>query len=76
MGADDIADRVAEVTAPALVLHGAADVPIPPAAGAALAAALPAAEPVRLLDGVAHTPPVTHPAATAELIAAFLRRWA
>ncbi|GAA3572991.1 hypothetical protein GCM10022222_66560 [Amycolatopsis ultiminotia] len=50
MGADSVADRLAEITAPALVVHGTADLPIPPEAGTALAAGLPAAEPVRLLD--------------------------
>jgi 3-oxoadipate enol-lactonase len=72
MGVDNIAGRLAEITAPALVVHGAADLPIPPAAGAELAAALPGAGPMRLLDGVAHTPPVTHAARTARLIADFL----
>ncbi|UQS26758.1 alpha/beta hydrolase [Amycolatopsis thermalba] len=72
MGADSAAHRLAEITAPALVVHGAADQPIPPGAGAALAAALPGAKPVELLDGVAHTPPVTHPAETAALLRSFL----
>ncbi|MDR7168080.1 pimeloyl-ACP methyl ester carboxylesterase [Nocardia kruczakiae] len=72
MGADAIADRLAEITVPALVVHGAADLPIPAAAGAALAAALPAAEPLELLDGVSHTPPVTHPTVVAALLRTFL----
>lgn len=72
MGADGIAGRLAEITAPALVVHGGADLPIPAASGTALAAALPGAEPLELLDGVAHTPPVTHPAAVAALLRTFL----
>ncbi|TVT55668.1 alpha/beta hydrolase [Amycolatopsis rhizosphaerae] len=74
MGADDIAARLAEITMPATVIHGAADLPIPPDAGTALASALPSASAVRLLDGVAHTPPVTHAADTADIIADFLHR--
>jgi 3-oxoadipate enol-lactonase len=66
MGADSVLDRLGEITAPAVLLHGSADVPIPPEAGAALA--------VRLLDGVAHTPPVTAAARTGAALAAFLPR--
>ncbi|WP_184783306.1 alpha/beta fold hydrolase [Amycolatopsis jiangsuensis] len=72
MGVDSIAGRLGEITAPALVLHGSADLPIPPASGAALATALPSAEPFRVLDGVAHTPPVTHPTETGALLRSFL----
>lgn len=72
MGTDSITDRLAEITAPALVVHGTADIPIPQAAGAALAAALPTAAGVDLLEGAAHTPPVTHPEATATLLRRFL----
>lgn len=74
MGADSVTDRLADITVPATVIHGAADLPIPPDAGAALASALPAAGPVHLLDDVAHTPPVTHAGQTAGIIAEFLRR--
>lgn len=71
MGADSVARRLGEITAPALVVHGSADLPIPPEAGVALAAALPAAEPVEVLDGVAHTPPVTHAAGFSALLQRF-----
>jgi pimeloyl-ACP methyl ester carboxylesterase len=74
MSADDITDRLAEITAPALVIHGTADLPIPPDAGAALAAALPGAAPVVLLDRAAHTPPITHPTETSSLLRTFLER--
>ncbi|WP_372491195.1 alpha/beta fold hydrolase [Amycolatopsis tucumanensis] len=46
---------------------------IPPEAGVALAAVLPAAEPVEVLDGVAHTPPVTHAALFSALLQRFLK---
>ncbi|WP_202236342.1 alpha/beta fold hydrolase [Actinacidiphila reveromycinica] len=73
MGVDDILPRLAEVTAPATVIHGTDDLPIPVGAGRALAAALPAAVPAHLIEGAGHTPPITHPVRTAALLAAFLR---
>ncbi|MBF6062126.1 alpha/beta hydrolase [Nocardia terpenica] len=74
MGTDSITDRLAEISTPTLVVHGSADVPIPPEAGTALATALPAAEPFELLDGAAHTPPVTHPAEVSALLHPFLEK--
>ncbi|MBY8862719.1 alpha/beta hydrolase [Nocardia sp. CA2R105] len=74
MGADSIEERLSEITAPALVVHGSADLPISPEAGARMAAMLPAAEPLVLLDDVAHTPPVTHPAQISALLRSFLGR--
>ncbi|MFI6683896.1 alpha/beta fold hydrolase [Streptomyces sp. NPDC050485] len=59
MAVDDLTARLGEVRAPALVVHGTDDRPIPPAAGRALAAALPAATFVPV-PGAGHTPPLTH----------------
>lgn len=76
MSADSITDRLPEIAAPTLVIHGSADGAIPPEAGAGLASALPAAEPIELLDDAGHTPPVTHPTETGLLLRDFLNQQA
>ncbi|MFE3526454.1 alpha/beta fold hydrolase [Streptomyces sp. NPDC059161] len=60
MAVDDITSRLAEVRAPALVVHGTEDRPIPISEGRSLAAALPAATFVPI-PGAGHTPSLTHP---------------
>lgn len=67
MGADDILDRVSTVTAPAAVIHGDADQPIPIEHGQELARLLPNGHLVTLA-GHGHTPPLTTPQAVAEAI--------
>ncbi|KJK45336.1 hypothetical protein UK23_26575 [Lentzea aerocolonigenes] len=58
---DGVLDRVGEITAPALVLHGTADLAYPVAKAEALTAALPKAELVTI-DGGAHFLSLTHAA--------------
>lgn len=67
MGTDDILDRVSAISAPAAVIHGDTDQPIPIAHGRELAQALPNGYFVSLPDQ-AHTPPLTASRAVAEAI--------
>lgn len=67
----DIADRMGEITAPALVLHGVQDIPIRIAVARSYAPTLPAARLVEL-DDCGHTPPCERPERTAALVGAFL----
>ncbi len=66
----DAHDRLAQISAPTLVVHGSADVMVPPANGRLLASLIPDA---RLLElsGAAHLYPTDEPGADRE-IAAFL----
>jgi pimeloyl-ACP methyl ester carboxylesterase len=57
---DGVLDRAGEITAPALVLHGTADLAYPVAKAEALVAALPKAEPLVLVEGGAHFLSLTH----------------
>lgn len=64
----DRTDRLARITAPTLVLHGAEDPLVPPASGEATAAATPGAR-LRLLDDMAHDLPLPLvPTIAAELL--------
>ena len=72
MSADDVSPRLQEITAPALVIHGEDDQIIPLAAGHALHAALPAADEIHVVPGVAHTPPLSHPDLVTPALAKFL----
>ncbi|GAB3145421.1 3-oxoadipate enol-lactonase [Amycolatopsis stemonae] len=58
---DSVLERVGEIACPALVLHGSADLAYPVERAAELAAALPAAEPLVVVDGGAHFLSYTHP---------------
>ncbi|MFJ8386515.1 alpha/beta fold hydrolase [Streptomyces sp. NPDC094438] len=71
MAVDDITSRLGEVRAPALVVHGTDDRPIPLSEGRALAAALPAAAFVPI-PGAGHTPSLTHAEMVHEPMTAFL----
>jgi pimeloyl-ACP methyl ester carboxylesterase len=62
-----VQERLAEVTLPTLVVHGALDVISPPADARRLAAGLRNAE-LHVLDGLGHVPIVTAPAAVARLV--------
>jgi pimeloyl-ACP methyl ester carboxylesterase len=68
----DIAVAVARITAPALLLFGTAG----PTFGAvgALHAALPAAT-LEVIEGAGHFPMVDHPAAFADAVGRFIRRY-
>lgn len=57
---DDIFPRLGEITCPAIVIHGTADVGIPLEKGEALAKALPRCKGVVRVEGAAHAPSLTH----------------
>ncbi|MDE2148469.1 MAG: alpha/beta hydrolase [Gammaproteobacteria bacterium] len=59
-GRDDIGNRLGEIEAPALVIHGEADVAIPLARAQALAAGLPNAK-LLTVPGAGHASNLTHP---------------
>lgn len=61
LGRDDITERLAEITCPALVVHGADDVSIPPERGRALDRGLPNCAGVIEVPGAAHAPVLSHP---------------
>ncbi|PPK65187.1 alpha/beta hydrolase [Actinokineospora auranticolor] len=69
---DDIVDRLAEITCPALLLRGSEDVSIPVERMALLRDHLPGSTDIQTVDGAGHSPALTHPAATAAIISAFL----
>jgi pimeloyl-ACP methyl ester carboxylesterase len=71
MNADDITDQIGTIHRPAVVIHGRRDDPIPLDRGDELAGALPGSGPIAGIDGAGHTPPVTHPDQTLEVIARF-----
>ena len=60
LGATDLRAQVAAIECPALVIAGERDTLVPPAAGAWLAAALPAGRHVAIADS-AHVPFLSHP---------------
>ncbi|HEY7201850.1 MAG TPA: alpha/beta hydrolase [Candidatus Dormibacteraeota bacterium] len=70
---DDITDRLGEITAPALVVHGADDTAIEPARAEALAAGLPGCGQVVWVPGAAHAANLTHPEPVNAAIAGFLK---
>jgi 3-oxoadipate enol-lactonase len=70
---DDITDRLGEIAAPALVVHGAEDTAIEPARAEALVAGLPGARPLVLVPEAAHAANLTHPEPVNSAIAGFLR---
>ena len=72
MDRDDITDRLGEITAPALVIHGTADGAIPVERAEQLAAGLPNARPLVTVEGGAHASNVTHPAEVNAAIREFL----
>jgi pimeloyl-ACP methyl ester carboxylesterase len=68
---DDVSDRLAEITAPALVIHGTEDSAIPMEKAEALAGGLSGAGEVIKVPG-AHAANLTHPDAVNAAIGAFL----
>lgn len=72
MHRDDILDRLGEITAPALVLHGTADAAIAPDKAERLAAGLPGCEGVTFVEGACHAPNLTHAAECNAAIETFL----
>jgi len=69
---DDITDRLGEITAPALVVHGTADVAIPMERAEALAAGLPGCPGVVRIENGTHAANLTHPDLVNEAILTFL----
>jgi 3-oxoadipate enol-lactonase len=76
MGVDDIADRLGDITQPALIVHGEADEPVPLQLGALLRDALPHAVELVVVAGAAHTPSLTHADKVNPALIAFLREYA
>lgn len=62
VGREGVLDRLPEIRVPALVLHGTADLAYPVTKAEALAAGLPGAEPLVLVEGGAHFLSLTHAA--------------
>ena len=69
---EDITDRLGEITCPALVVHGSIDAAIPVEKASVLAAGLPGAGPVVLIEGGGHAANLSHPSPVNAAIRAFL----
>jgi 3-oxoadipate enol-lactonase len=69
---ESIADRLGEITVPALVVHGTADVSISMDKAEALAAGLVGSEGVVAIEGGTHAANMTHPRPVNEAMLAFL----
>ncbi|HET7419996.1 MAG TPA: alpha/beta hydrolase [Candidatus Dormibacteraeota bacterium] len=69
---DDITDRLAEILAPVLVIHGEEDVAIEPAVGEQLCARLPGCKGMVKVPGAGHASNLTHPGPVNQAIEAFL----
>ena len=72
MDRDAITDRLGEITAPVLVIHGTADGAIPIERAEELVELLPAAHPLVAVEGGAHASNMTHPREVNAAMAAFL----
>ncbi|MEH6368347.1 MAG: alpha/beta hydrolase, partial [Pseudomonas marincola] len=73
---EDISDRLAEISAPALVVHGSEDSAIAPKLAHALCRGLENSEPLVLVDGAAHAANLSHPETVNPAMLDFLRRLA
>ncbi len=69
---DSVSDRLGEITAPALVVHGTADVAISMEAATELAAGLSGCDGVVAVEGGTHAANLTHPDEVNTAIRAFL----
>jgi len=69
---DDLTDRLGEITAPAVVVHGEADIAIDLPLAEALAAGLPGAQPLVRVPGAGHAANLTHPEPVNHAISDFL----
>jgi 3-oxoadipate enol-lactonase len=58
---EDLTDRVAEITCPAIIFHGTVDMSIPAAKAHELSERLPGSTGVVLVEGAAHASNLTHP---------------
>jgi pimeloyl-ACP methyl ester carboxylesterase len=70
---DAVLDRAGEITCPALVLHGTADLAYPVERAAELTSALPGAEPPVVIEGGAHFLSYTHADEVNPHLARFLK---
>jgi 3-oxoadipate enol-lactonase len=70
---DDITDRLHEIDAPALVVHGAKDLAIPVSRAQELCDGLPDCRDMLVVEGAAHAPNLTHPEPVNAAIRAFLQ---
>ena len=71
MGRDDVHDRLGEIQAPALVIHGTADPSIPLTKAEALCAGLPGCDRMVVIEGAGHAANLSHP----ETVNAALGEW-
>jgi len=76
VGRDSVLERAGEIGCPALVLHGTADLAYPAERAKELASALPAAEPLVLVEGGAHFLSLSHAAEVEPHLTGFLSRHA
>jgi 3-oxoadipate enol-lactonase len=74
VGRDDISDRLAEISAPAIVFHGEADVAIPMERAEQLLKELGNCEELVRIPDAGHASILSHPAEVNGPLAAFLRR--
>ncbi len=70
---DDITDRVGEITCPAIIFHGTADLSIEPEKAQKLSQRLPGSTGVVLIEGGPHASNLTHPQEVNEPLVRFLR---
>jgi pimeloyl-ACP methyl ester carboxylesterase len=70
---DDLTDRVGEITCPAIIFHGTADMSIEPEKAQELSDRLPGSTGVVLIEGGPHASNLTHPQEVNEPLARFLR---
>jgi 3-oxoadipate enol-lactonase len=73
LGREDITDRLAEITCPALVIHGTEDAAIETESARRLAAGLSGCHGVVPVDGAPHASNLTHPDQVNPPLLAFLR---
>ena len=73
VGRDDISDRLSEITAPAIIFHGDADVAIPMDKAEELCAGLADCRGIVPVAGAAHAPNLSHPDAVNGPLVEFLR---
>ena len=71
LAATDLRATLADIAQPVLIVHGTRDTLARPQAAEALAAALPHAQ-LRFIEGAGHAPFLSHPAAFADAVNAFL----
>jgi pimeloyl-ACP methyl ester carboxylesterase len=70
---DDLTDRVGEITCPAIIFHGTADMSIEPDKAQELSERLPGSTGVVLIEGGPHASNLTHPDQVNGPLLAFLR---